>query len=263
MKRFTFKTFAAAAAMVMAGAANAALDSTELGFYASNGTAGSVFFDLGVTMGQFTPAATNTPGLTITWDLSTGTVSSNTPGATTGFDYGSVWSGFSFSGSTRWGVVGPDGNIPLGNLVSTSSSPDAVVLGTTGNAADAASVVGELYYFQVNATGSHGSADHGASSNTGLGGDVFANSFGVNDQWGNQTPFVSGLQGNGSMPFFFIDGTTASSSTIVKYAGAFSLSGNTLTYSVPGVAEVPEPSAYALVVAGLAGLGSLVRRRKA
>lgn len=253
----------AVAVLMSVGQAHAAVDSTELAFYASKGTAGSVFFDLGVTMSQFTPAAMSTPGLTITWDLVDGTVSSSTPGATTGFDYGSVWSGFGFSGTTRWGVVGADGNTPLGNLVSTTSSEEALVTGTSGNAADAASVVGELYNIQVNATGTHASADHGASSNTGLGGDVFANSFGVNDRWGNQTAFVSGLQGNGSMPFFFVDGQTASASTVVKYAGTFTLdaSAGTLTYAVP----VPEADTYALMGLGLGvlALASRTRRRTA
>jgi hypothetical protein len=252
-----------------AGVAQAALDPHEMMFYASNGSANSATFDLGLTTDQFGPlsAAASTPGSTITWNLGASTVTPSTPGSTS-LTYGSVWSSFAFGSSTVWGVIG--GNTTLGDIVSTSSSSQATVASTSGDQANAAAVSvtgtqgeGGVYYPALNVTGTHATAANGAALNT-TGNALHFNGFGGNDQWRQNTPFVAGMTGAGSLPFYYLafgsDGGLPVDLT--KYGGLFTLdaAAGTLTYSV-APATVPEPESWALLVAGIVMLGTIARRR--
>jgi len=261
MKLRAMPSLIAAAITLAAGNASAGLELQQLGFYAANGSANSVFFDLGTTMSQFTPAAASAPGTTITWDLVNSTVTGGTPGSTA-LTYGSVWSGFTFSPTTIWGVIAPDktaGDI----FTTTAASVPLIDTMISANAANASDGVELTYYFAISATGTHATSDNGAAFNT-AGNALHYNGIGASDSWRNQSPFASGLAGSGSMPFYSLqyDLVNGDDAPVVRtnFAGTWTLdaAGGTLTYAVP----IPEASTYAMMGLGLVVLGAIARRRK-
>jgi hypothetical protein len=86
----------------------------------------------------------------------------------------------------------------------------------------------------------------------------YASSLNANDR-ATRTAFGVDLDADGTIEFDN-NGATAGGS---NEFGLWSLQGNTLVYSQPALisAPIPEPSTYAMMLAGLALLGGMARRR--
>lgn len=248
---------------------------------ASNNTGGddmSALFDLGVTMDSFL-ANRNTAGFTQTWDLTTA-------------NYGGAWSALqTFAGASvaniEFNVIALDntnGNVAGGSRYMTTSVANTFpsLLNSALNNWQSVNP-----YVVANQTrGTHATEVNGASTGTSL--DANNIYFGkVNgttdgDNWVGYGP-DSTARVDVAQNFYFL--TSSSSSTTAqatKLAFGYDLNGNgtldaannefgkwsvnaaagTLTFSNPTIAPVPEPEAYAMVLAGLGLIGAIARRRR-
>jgi hypothetical protein len=84
----------------------------------------------------------------------------------------------------------------------------------------------------------------------------YASSLATNSR-ASRVAFGVDLDGDGAIEF---DNNATLAGGANEY-GLWSLQGDTLVYSQPAVAPIPEPSTYAMMLAGLALLGGMARRR--
>jgi hypothetical protein len=298
--KFQLNTLVAAAVMaVAAGGAQAAITNSGPGpltgnssvlFVAMDGATGtpanSLVVDLGVSMADFlkvTSGVSNSAGAlsgigSFAWNFGTNSRSVN--GAAVAGDY--AWSGAvsnffqSAQGDVRWGVVAADGisgaiggsNTLTGrNLLATGSPTQSNITNLTQSAV-VSNGEGSFRNFVAaqTGTGTHGTNADGASTATS--GNAFLNTV-MKGTFGGQLPwnYLSAVDTTTNLflvnqlanPVVYqlglsygVDTLLASGATTARYN---SLS-NTLTISA-----VPEPETYAMLLAGLAMIGSLVRRR--
>ncbi|WP_221227777.1 PEP-CTERM sorting domain-containing protein [Rhodocyclus tenuis] len=278
---FKLKMIAAAAAMVVAGGANAAFEdfasgNSSLGFFAIDNTGtnkSSTFIDLLYNYEDFKTVAA-TAGTKIVWNFNTNSLTVNGVSQTAG-SWSSAFTAFQNAGTlagsdkVQWGVYGGDsvssGDVPgdYGYLV-TSTSTLSTIKTQQQNNMSSFSLANSLYI------PANQKADGDAS--TALNGTAI-NFVGASYKFGTQLNFqgkaafkVAANEGV-DQSFYLVD-----NSNIVddRYAGVtqfgagspfqaakFSYSAGVLTYTVP----VPEPESYAMLLAGLGMLGFMARRR--
>lgn len=290
----------ALAALVAAGAAHAELklgdfsNTSDLGssvlFVAQDnaGTKGSYSADLGRLMADLLPTgALNAGNTTATWNLATNAVTVNGVAQSGGFQYSAQWTSFQtlLAGSSyQWGVFAADSNYVAGtatdgyNLLFTTSVAnrsfsvsDDAIFNSPGNVDQYISTNQGLGTHQAGVNGAATVSNSGTQylgttlaangegslGPAGLGGNNFLNN--VNsaavvmrtqfDSVNNvTTTYQLGLAGQSVAGI--VDGTEAT----------FTFDGTTLTYQV---SAVPEPQTYAMLLAGLAAVGFVARRRRA
>lgn len=247
-----FKSLAAAAlAVVAASQAHADIQvltggASELFFVLGNDK-GSFLLDTGITVNALKSASFSTYTQSLT-NL-TG-FSSFVAGATPQWAL-AVFDGSGTTGFTNLELVSTRSTTTT-NLASISNSSfKSAIFNATGSIAQAAG-----------ATGDHATVTNGSSFNavgtSGYFGSSFFNLAQPTNQIGNAVGTTSTLldwKGNGTSSLNKV--TTA---TLTGYSASFD--GTTLTIAAP-VAAVPEPSSYAMLAAGLAAVGFIVRRRRA
>ncbi len=267
-------------------------------FKTGEGAAGvSATFDLGFTMNQ---ALTwnGVAGLKLDWNLTTGAFSSNNTGLTGAaplLSYGSTFSSFSttgaqmsvlaFDGSTPGGVFGDAGRRVLTTSASTTlpAGPRNDQFGATPNSPTVTGFVNALNGAAV--AGNHDTNANGASlSNPGTA-DFYNFGAGMDKFGGQSTWFDNTGLTSAALPFIKVVASsltaTANSSksifgfdsdgdSVIELNGAngneygfWTLQGDLLSYTNPGsvTAPIPEPGTYAMMLAGLALLGGVARRR--
>jgi hypothetical protein len=286
------KIAAALAAAFAIGAAQAAIEAPSQ--VATNGNSSVVFMamdvnnsialtiDLGLRMSDFTNSTSLTSGLTgpLTWDFSANTA----PSAVTGTNAWSVaYEAFKAAQSGNdfvWGIVAGDqvngaasgtNTIAGRGLLATGNATEAEMLaastsGPTGTA------LGNLlnFYAASNNFGTHLSADNGANTATPASGSAWTNDL-----------MKSNFNGSLTWSYFLANGVSSTfqwqqqlvANPVVNQFGnptsvdSLSAAPITFTFDIATnqlvLAPVPEPGTYAMLLAGLAAVGFMARRRKA
>jgi hypothetical protein len=298
--KFQLNTLVAAAALALAaGGAQAAIGNSNQNFgnssalfVAMDGATGtpanSLVVDLGVSMADFveittgvstTAGALSAFGTSASWNFGTNTRTVN--GAAVAGDY--AWSGAVSSffanaqNGVRWGVIGadnvsgaisPTNTLTNRNLLATGSPTQANINNLTNAAAVSnATTAFQNFVAAQGVTGTHSSNAEGAS--TASTGAAFLNTtmFG---NFNNQLPwnYLSAVDTTSSLflvnqlsnPVVYQLGKMDSKDTLLTADMAtfhYDSANSVLSFAAP----VPEPETYAMLLAGLAMIGSLVRRR--
>jgi hypothetical protein len=290
--KFTLKLIAIAALAASSATSFAAIQDATSGngellanfrFYAAgdNNTGGddmSALFDLGVTMDSFL-SNRNTAGFTQTWDLTTS-------------NYGGAWSALqTFAGASaaniEFNVIALDNTNQ--NTAGGGRYLTTTVLNTFPSLANSTLLAFQNtnQYVVANQTrGTHSTEVNGASTGTSLDANniYFGKVAGTTDgdNWAGQGPDSTARVSVAQNFYYLTNSTTVSSNQATKLAFGYDLNGNgtldaannefgkwtvdavagTITFANPTIAPVPEPEAYAMVLAGLGLIGSMVRRRR-
>ncbi len=280
---FKLRALAFAATAVIAGGAQAAIDNVATGnssllfvaVDANNNT--SLIIDLGINVNAFVTDNSLTSGLTTpqTWNFSTNTSTLSASGN----DWSAAYATFvaaQSGGDFTWGVIGGDnvsgGAAPILNrsLYSTGNATEAEML-LMNTSAPVSNALGTTANFiaTVNNLGTHQSAANGAAATTAADGLAYlpvsvSNNFGGALSWsyllanGETSTFQRVQQFSNPLAFQFGNPTTQDSLSAAPIGFTFDIATNTLT-----LAPVPEPGTYAMLLAGLAAVGFMARRRKA
>lgn len=279
--KLKMKLMAAAVALTASMGANAAMDNfasgnSSLAFIAldSVGSPISAMMDLDFNLNSFLPAAMATPGTKIEWNFGSNTLSINgvvQSGRET--NWGSAYSTFMGTAQTtdiKWGVIAGDSK---NALQSVDGSPvrylTTVVGGTALDYVDNQTNV-NLGGFSIvdNMVSNQSTAQSGglngstATSGTGYVGAQFGLGTASSRGWQNKlSTGVIGLANYNTSADFYLMTVTGTSGVagVQDYAGTFGYNAGVLTYEV--AAAIPEPSEYALMLAGLGMLGFMARRR--
>lgn len=286
--QFKMQVLVAAAVMAAAGAANATLtnasnpDTSSLLFVAYDRTAAtsagqaSTVIDLGLTFADFTLASGyNTPGTTIVWDFQANSLTINGVAQATTFDWTAAYSTFknnSQDGETLWGVIAGEDSLTDGDVQQyvTTGAPTAgnIATQTPGNTASMNGALNSLILTH-SSLGSHASSANGASTILGTGtGAVHTNSgLGSSVNWRGKLNWRLSVAEGTASDFYFVDAAPIDPSDensfakVDKFEGEFLYSGDKLTWTV--TAAIPEPSTYAMLLAGVVAVGAVARRRAA
>ena len=299
--KLKFNLLAAAVVAFAATGAQAQLSAVGAGTTASNSANGSLTFvaldsvgspisfaaNLDFNLLTFLPTSgVNTPGQTIVWNFGTNSVAVNgdARAASIGnYQYSTPFAtllGNAQSTELTWGVFAADGNgnavagannAPRRNLA-TTGAPDAnqlalitnaKITGATANIASLSTILnGSAAPNTIQAgvgaqTATSGTAYIGDTGGTALRtnyGGQFTFDYMVADQMASDfTLFTSGA--SGTIPGAITQYSTLGGDSTFK----FDLQANTLTWQT---APVPEPSTFGMLVAGLAAIGAIARRRR-
>jgi hypothetical protein len=283
---FKICALALAAAAVASGTAQAAVDNVTTGnssllFVAIDNDANiQVTIDLGINVNDFVTSETFTSGLTspVSWNFATNSTSLST----TGNDWSAAYDLFKATqtdGNFQWAVIGGD-NISGGVAPTNNRSLYATGTPTRDNmlafttAAPVSNGLGAMQNYVAAAVASGGTlttANNGAATQTASNGvGYFADPAGMGanfNGWltwgylmsnGQTSPFTRVHQFTNPLVFQFGNPTTQDDLSPAPIGFTFDIATNTLT-----LAPVPEPSTYAMLLAGLAAVGFMARRRKA
>lgn len=277
--KLKMKLMAAAVALAASAGANAAMDTmasgnSSLAFIAVDFTGSpiSMVMDLGFNLDSFLPAAVaSNAGYNVVWNFNTNTKTVN--GVTQAGDYAwnnalSTFYGTAQNAETKWGVI-------AGDTMTNGTPGDFRILSTTNTALTTIQTqskanltqfsLADSVITQNNILPSHTTNAEGGS--TAVSGTAYlGNNFGTAGKWQNKATFVA-LAAEGVAQNFYLldtnDGVSSSKALVTPFtngqnAAAFSYANGVLTYNV---AAVPEPSEYALMLAGLGMIGFMARRR--
>jgi hypothetical protein len=285
------------AAMDLMAANAQSIGNSSLAFVAYDRTGagtGSFMADLAFNFNDFLPTSALAIESTVVWNFNTSSVSVNGgPAVTTGIDYSPFTQFFSAvqTSELRWGVIAGDavqqrflttGAPSVGNLADTGTSRQTNQL--TANMINA----DNLYLANNGATSNstHGTAANGASfalASQSWYAPQSSTGFGTNGNWNNTLRWNAVLANGVASRFFLVDnsvsrGDAAAGITMFGNPDVFAPNplpaigpttstflydhtAGTLTWN--GVAPIPEPGTYAMLLAGLAAVGFVARRRRA
>jgi len=248
-----FKTLAAAAlAVVAASQAHADIavmtnGNSELFFVLGNDK-GSFLLDTGITVNALKSASFSSYVQNLTNRTGFSSYTSSTVASQWAL---AVYDGSGTTGYTSLELISTRSTTTPTPASISNSSFKSAVFNDTGSIAQAAVT-----------TGDHSTVANGSSYNpvgtAGYFGSSFFNLGQPTDQIGNAVGTTSTL-----LDWKGVAGTSlskVSTTTLTGYSA--SDAGTTVTISAP-VAAVPEPSSYAMLAAGLAAVGFVVRRRRA
>jgi len=277
--KLKMKLMAAAVALAASAGAHAATAGSMDNFQSGNsslafialdsvGSPISMMMDLDFNLNSFLPAAMSAPGTTIQWNFGANTLTVN--GVLSGSTQ-TNWSGAlsSFNAlaqttETQWGVIAGDSATTRYLTTVVAGTPIGTVDNTTKGNLTGFAAVDLMVNNQGNAQQLAGTNGSTASSGDGYVGQTYG--FGTTASRGWQNKIATGVDtladvGNNA-DFYMYDTTSPGGGTAPAkaslYAGTFNYAAGVLTYSV---AAVPEPSEYALMLAGLGMIGFMARRR--
>jgi hypothetical protein len=279
-----------AALALLAGGAQAAMTNaaapgnSSLVFIAidTNSNAGFIA-DLGLSMSDFTNVA-STALPQGTWDFA---ANSSTFASVTGQSWSAAYNTFKAAqsgGDLTWGVIAADqptgtttsaSNTILGRGVLATGTPTVANMTAIVNGTALGNGIGNFNTFVAAASnrGNIASADNGAAATSSSDGSAWLpNSIG--------SAFTTSAVGNITWSYMSANGATsnfqwvqqlASNPVVVQFGhtnATDSLAANPLTFTFDVdtnklVLAVPEPGTYAMLLAGIAALGFVARRRQA
>lgn len=276
--KLKMKLMAAAVALAASAGANALMTNTlsgdgSLAFIAldSTGAPISVMMDLDFNTNSFLPTDMSAPGTTIQWNFNTNSLMVNgIASSSTQTNWSNALSSFNAiaqSADTKWGVIGGDslsdgtpGDARFLSTATPGTTLATVQSQTISNLANFGLV--DILYGQNNVL-QLASGENGSTASSGLAYVGNGGSFGTPGKWQNNSSWVTWAKVGQTANFYMIDtniGVTVTPprALVTPYAGTFNYDAGVLTYAV---AAVPEPSEYALMLAGLGMIGFMARRR--
>jgi PEP-CTERM motif len=250
----------------------------------------SLTLNLGYSMLDFMPAISGwtqaagsltAAGTTVVWDFVNNTRTTNGVLDTGTFAYNTPFASYNAAvvNGSEWGVIAAD------NLSGASSATTAANFNTMGTGNSTAAQMAAItssgspgqaaanaanYFAANNNKGTHApgvNGGHVATGGTEFLDSTLGNSFGAGSAYAQNIPYLTTGSQN------FIQFTRQQANTIVYQLGlvtgidtpsanpatfTFDATAGTLTYAMP----VPEPGQYAMLLAGLAAIGFVVRRRQ-
>jgi hypothetical protein len=290
--KFNWRVIAAAVAFAASGAAVAQSSLTRMGpgnngsmtFLGLDAVSGvSILMDLSYNINDFLPTlAINNPNTTIQWDFRNNTLKVNGATQSGTFRWDNPFSAFddAATGSVQWAVI--SGDSQSGQRYLTTGSPTQNQLDTLSLQLSSGMGIANNLYAANESLGTHnltnfpdttagGSFVTSSNNNAYVGGS----NFGTQGRWGNNLTWNAFSTEGQSNRFQFINvapRTTGSQQpTITTYGfpninnvvatgpvSVFTYDDGVLTWTTP----VPEPSTYAMLLAGLAVVGFVARRRQ-
>lgn len=226
----------------------------------------SMMMDLDFNLNSFLPAAMSAPGTTIQWNFGANTLTVNgVASASTQTNWSgalSSFNGVAQTADTKWGVIAGDSATTRYLTTVVAGTPIGTVDNTTKGNLTQFSLPDSMINNQSTAQNIAGTNGSTASSGSGYVGTGFLGT--SNRGWKDKiaTGVVTLADVGSNADFYMYDttspggGTSAAKAT--PYAGIFNYNAGVLTYSV---AAIPEPSEYALMLAGLGMIGFMARRR--
>lgn len=256
---------------------------------------GSFSADLGRLMADVLAGGALNSGATTTatWNLATNAVTVNGVAQSGTFAYSAQWSSFQtlLAGTNySWGVIAGDSNFDSGTpadgmsvLYTTSIAnrgftvSDNAIFNGSGNVKEYIANNETLGTHTKTVADTSGAAAVSNSGSQYLGTQLAQNFYGGTfgeDLGSNQ--FLNAVNTTAVLMRSQFDSVNFTNTTYQLGAGSqsataiadgsettFSFDGTTLTYSVTNVSAVPETSTYAMLLAGLAAVGFMARRRAA